>query len=121
MSEMKGVPLPTFSSIGVTGKSDGKVVIFRLNISPEEWDKQTPEVKKILYITDSEKEEVQRYLNLDETTKRMIKAFVIANNALYFNDKSDYQSALWEICETLNPLAFESDEDEFVLKYVDLD
>lgn len=30
------------------------------------------------------------------------KAFAIANNSIYFNDRSDYKSALWEICETLN-------------------
>lgn len=30
------------------------------------------------------------------------KAFAIANNAIYFNDRSDYRSALWEVCEILN-------------------
>jgi len=31
------------------------------------------------------------------------KAFAIANNAIYFNDRSDYLSALYEVCKTLRP------------------
>lgn len=31
------------------------------------------------------------------------KAYAIANNAIYFNDNSDYLSALHEICTVLNP------------------
>lgn len=30
------------------------------------------------------------------------KAVAIANNALYFDDSSDYQTALWEILNTLD-------------------
>lgn len=31
------------------------------------------------------------------------KAFAIANNAIYFNDRSDYLGALYDICKGLNP------------------
>lgn len=31
------------------------------------------------------------------------KAFAIANNAIYFNDRSDYLSALYEVCRMLRP------------------
>lgn len=31
------------------------------------------------------------------------KVFAIANNAIYFNDSSDYLSALYEICRTIKP------------------
>ncbi|WP_337527366.1 hypothetical protein [Zhenhengia sp.] len=31
------------------------------------------------------------------------KAYSIANNAIYFNDNSDYLTALYEICKVLNP------------------
>jgi hypothetical protein len=31
------------------------------------------------------------------------KAFAIANNAIYFNDSSDYLPALYQVCKTLNP------------------
>ncbi|MBY6916025.1 hypothetical protein [Clostridium botulinum] len=37
------------------------------------------------------------------TNERNEKAFAIANNALYFNDRSDYKSALWEVCNMLKP------------------
>ncbi len=38
--------------------------------------------------------------NLSEREK---KVYRIANNALYFDDSSDYQTALWEILNCLNP------------------
>jgi len=38
-------------------------------------------------------------LNLDNVKK----AFAIANNAIYFNDNSDYLTALYQICKILNP------------------
>lgn len=41
--------------------------------------------------------------------ERRDKAFAIANNAIYFNDKSDYLKALFEICETLKP-SFDIDD-----------
>jgi hypothetical protein len=30
-------------------------------------------------------------------------AYRIANNALYFDDNSDYKTALWEVLAALNP------------------
>lgn len=38
-------------------------------------------------------------LNLDNVKQ----AFSVANNAIYFADRSDYKSALYEVCKTLNP------------------
>ena len=32
------------------------------------------------------------------------KVYAIANNAIYFNDRSDYLKALYEICTILKPL-----------------
>ena len=34
----------------------------------------------------------------------------IANNVLYFNDRSDYPSALWEILKVVAPDLFEEDD-----------
>lgn len=44
------------------------------------------------------------------------RAFKIANNAIYFNDNSDYETALWDICNTLNP---ELNEDEIGQNYLE--
>jgi len=35
--------------------------------------------------------------------ERGVEAYAIANNAIYFNDRSDYLSALYEICRMLKP------------------
>jgi len=43
------------------------------------------------------------------------EVYKIANNALYFNDNSDYKTALWEILSTLNPDL----EEETELKFID--
>jgi len=40
------------------------------------------------------------------------KAFAIANNAIYFNDNSDYLTALYEICETLHPAEYQYEDGE---------
>jgi hypothetical protein len=43
------------------------------------------------------------------------KAFSIANNVIYFNDRSDYLSALYEVCKALKPTI----EDEKIgIKYI---
>ena len=47
---------------------------------------------------------------------RIEKAFIVANNALYFNDSSDYVTALWEICSILMP---EVPNDEIGEKYIE--
>ena len=44
------------------------------------------------------------------------EAFRIANNALYFDDNSDYQTALYDICTILNP---EIDEALIGTKYIE--
>ena len=44
------------------------------------------------------------------------KAFAIANNAIYFNDNSDYATALYQVCKALNPEL----EDELIgSKYIE--
>lgn len=35
---------------------------------------------------------------------RIEKAFTIANNAIYFDDNSDYKTALYEVCRVLKPM-----------------
>ncbi|KEI94998.1 hypothetical protein N496_18685 (plasmid) [Clostridium botulinum A2B3 87] len=49
-------------------------------------------------------------------SERFDKAFVIANNAIYFNDRSDYLSVLYEICKTIKP---NIDECEIGNKYLE--
>lgn len=110
MDQEKHLFLPTFNTIGVSERSDGKIVILQINLSPEEYSYQSPSVQKILGLNTKEKKEVERYLNLDSQTKQMILAFIIANNALYFNDNSDYETALWKICCILNPSLDEYDD-----------
>lgn len=39
----------------------------------------------------------------DNLSEREKKVYRIANNVLYFDDSSDYQTALWEILNCLNP------------------
>lgn len=46
---------------------------------------------------------------------RVKEAYTLANNALYFNDRSDYEYALWEILMALNPELNENEK----LKYID--
>ena len=43
------------------------------------------------------------------------EVYKIANNALYFNDNSDYETALYEILKVLNPEL----EDYPILKYIE--
>jgi hypothetical protein len=38
-------------------------------------------------------------LNLDNVKR----AFAIANNAIYFNDNSNYGTVLYQVCKALNP------------------
>lgn len=111
MSSKKVLLLPSFRTIGVTEESDGKVVLIRFNLAPEDCVSQSPDVQKLLRLTLTEKEEVERYLHLDSASKKIIQAFVVANNTLYFNDNSDYQAALWEICSILHPEGYPKQED----------
>ena len=47
---------------------------------------------------------------IEEVTK-------VANNALYFDDSSDYRTALWEILAIISPVKY-SDIDE-ITEYMD--
>lgn len=44
------------------------------------------------------------------------EAFKIANNAIYFNDRSDYLSALYDVCRTLKP---NEDVEKIGIKYLE--
>lgn len=46
---------------------------------------------------------------IDELTNRLIEIGRVANNALYFQDSSDYNSALWKILKTVEPDEFDDD------------
>ena len=37
------------------------------------------------------------------SNNKLDKIFLIANNAIYFQDNSDYLTALYEICAVINP------------------
>lgn len=43
--------------------------------------------------------------------KREVRALRAAFSAIYFKDNSDYQSALWQVVNTLQPLAGQALED----------
>lgn len=43
----------------------------------------------------------------------------IANNALYFDDNSDFKVALWEILEKADPKLFEGENDYPKLEYLE--
>lgn len=49
--------------------------------------------------------------------ERMEKAFIIANNVLYFDDSYDYGTALYQICSVLFP----NRDEEVGKKYIDLE
>ena len=49
--------------------------------------------------------------NLSEREK---KVYQIANNALYFDDSSDYQASLWAILNCLNPEIDPYEELEYI-------
>ena len=50
--------------------------------------------------------------------EKLDKVKKIANNALYFDDNSDYGTALWEILATVNPTDFMNDDCP-ELKYIE--
>lgn len=50
------------------------------------------------------------------TYERCEKAFAIANNAIYFNDNSDYLSALYEVCKILDE---DNEEEAIGKKYIE--
>ena len=47
---------------------------------------------------------------LSEQENSIKEAYIVANNALYFNDNSDYGTALFKILKILNPAFNEEDE-----------
>ena len=51
--------------------------------------------------------------------KTIDKVCMIANNALYFDNNSDYSSALWEILEVVKPELFQDQEDCPLLDYIE--
>ncbi|MDF2503870.1 MAG: hypothetical protein K0R06_1361 [Clostridium sp.] len=47
---------------------------------------------------------------------KLEKAFAVANNVIYFDDSSDYGTALYEICQILKP---EIDAYDIGKKYIE--
>ncbi|MBY6889391.1 hypothetical protein HYH68_16485 [Clostridium botulinum] len=41
--------------------------------------------------------------NMEILEQRVNKAFVTANNAIFFSDRSNYLKILYEVCRILNP------------------
>lgn len=78
----------------VDKEEDGIYISFTDKNQAEEWLVEQP-ISRGLHIKESERLTVQERRN---------KAFAIANNAIYFNDRSDYLTALYEICEMLKPI-----------------
>lgn len=54
-------------------------------------------------------------IDLTKLSKKEIEVYKIANNVLYFNDRSNYKTALYEILRILNPEL----EDYPTLKYIE--
>ena len=48
-------------------------------------------------------------------TKALDTAYSHANNAIYFDDSSDYRSALYDVCKTIHP---ELEWDDFGTEYI---
>lgn len=91
---------------------DGVYISFTDKDKADKWiDKHKKEYEEInifgLHVVESERLTV---------SERCDKAFAIANNAIYFNDRSDYLSALWDVCMMLNP---QISEDEVGKKYLE--
>ena len=91
----------------------GIYISFRGKREAEEWlNKQEDRLCKNsirygMHIVENER------LTLSE---RRDKAFAIANNAIYFNDRSDYLTALYEVCKMLNS---QIEESEIGKKYIE--
>lgn len=57
-------------------------------------------------ITDIEQsEDIDQYKVAEEQAHRIIGAVKLGISAIYFNDNSDYQGALWDIVRLLDPQA----------------
>lgn len=56
-------------------------------------------------------------MNGDEARVALERVHRIANNALYFDDSSDYGTALWQVLDTITPEIFK-DNDLPELQYI---
>ncbi len=74
-------------------KEKGTYISFTDKKQAEEWLAEQP-ISIGLHIKETERLTAQERSN---------KAFAIANNAIYFNDRSDYLSALFDVCTMLKP------------------
>ncbi|KIL06873.1 UNVERIFIED_ORG: hypothetical protein B2H98_13185 [Clostridium botulinum] len=71
----------------------GIYISFQDKRQAEEWISEQPSSRG-LHIVENER------LTISE---RIEKAFAIANNAVYFNDRSDYLTSLYDVCNMLKP------------------
>jgi len=62
----------------------------------------TSSFDKIYILTEKDIEKLSLMLILEKLTPREKEILRIASNAIYFNDRSDYLSALWEVVNLLS-------------------
>ncbi len=75
-------------------------------------------------IPPEEKKKIREHIDSvlpDEPTKKEKKVEEISNNALYFDDGSDYKTALYEILSTIRPDLFDEEDGELKnqLEFID--
>ncbi|NFE73360.1 hypothetical protein FDC27_05255 [Clostridium botulinum] len=86
----------------------GIYISFQDKKEAEEWMSKQPDKRfNGLHIVENER------LTISE---RIEKAFAIANNAIYFNDRSDYLTSLYDVCNMLKP---KIDYSEIGKKYIE--
>ncbi len=84
----------------------GIYISFQDKKEAEEWISEQPSSRE-LHIVENER------LTISE---RIEKAFAMANNAIYFNDRSDYLTSLYDVCNMLKP---KIDYSEIGKKYIE--
>lgn len=72
-------------------------------------------------LASEDEEKIDRAITIIiEFNKKIREAYRVANNILWFDDSSDYCSALWDILHILNP-DLPDDNYEIELKYIEED
>jgi|GEM_PF-2359671 len=81
----------------------------------ESLEYQSEELVDALFYT---REAIEKMKKMEKSIK---KVYAIANNVLWFDDNSDYKTALWEILYALNPDLEEYPELEYIEEMEDND
>ena len=77
-------PLPGFTGIGVTKRSNGIIVILRIGVTPEQYLLLSDEIKSVLWIPDTEKEEVNRFIGLSEQDRAYYLSYALLKHLEQF-------------------------------------